>query len=242
MKVGGAGPISGVRPTTRRADRGVRTEKGATSVRSVADTVSIFGIPEDEMTPRVRSAIMRLMTEVDRLRVEMEHTLRRLGETERLANLDPLAPISNRRAFVRELTRMIAFTDRYGTPSSLIYMDLNDLKAINDRYGHAAGDAAIVHFARVLLENVRESDFVGRLGGDEFGVILVQADENTARKKAEVLSAKIMAAPFEWQGNRIELGFAHGVYSFRQGEDADRAMAEADKAMYERKRDMKSSK
>lgn len=242
MKVGGAGPISGVKPTTRRAGRGERTAKDAKSVRSVADTVSIFGIPEDEMTPRVRSAIMQLMAEVDRLRVEMEHTLRRLSETERLANLDPLAPISNRRAFVRELTRMIAFAERYGTQSSLIYMDLNDLKAINDRYGHAAGDAALVHFARVLLENVRESDIVGRLGGDEFGVLLVQSDEKTARKKAEVLSAKITATPFEWQGKRIELGFAHGVYSFRQGEDADRAMAEADKAMYEQKRGMKSTK
>ncbi|MFQ5534282.1 MAG: GGDEF domain-containing protein [Sphingomonadales bacterium] len=210
-------------------------------MRSVSDTVSILGIPADETTPKVREAIMQLMAEVDRLRVDLDMTRRRLGEMERLADLDPLAPISNRRAFVRELTRMIAFSERYGAPGSLIYLDLNDLKGVNDQFGHGAGDAALRHVATILLDNIRESDIVGRLGGDEFGVILVQSDEETARVKAEKLVAAIADEPFKWEDHELSLKTANGVYAFRPGEDANRAMAEADKAMYARKRDMKKS-
>ena len=94
----------------------------------------------------------------------------------------------NRRAFVRELTRYIAFTGRYNTPASLIYFDLNHLKQTNDTYGHAAGDAVLTHFAKVLLSHVRESDCVGRLGGDEFAMLLSHANQDQALKKADALA------------------------------------------------------
>ena len=89
---------------------------------------------------------------------------------------------------MRELTRYIAFTGRYNTPASLIYFDLNHLKKINDTYGHAAGDAVLQHFADMLLAHVRDSDCVGRLGGDEFGVLLTHANQEQALKKADVLA------------------------------------------------------
>ena len=240
MKIGGPDQVSRTSPTRATRTRKAGSGESAPAPHEVADSVSILGIPEAEMTPKVRSAIMRLMEEVDRMRAELERTQKRLVELERLADQDPLAPISNRRAFVRELGRIIAFGDRYGAISSLIYFDINDFKAINDRYGHAAGDAVLVHLAQVLLKNLRESDVVGRLGGDEFGVILVQADEQTAKAKADSLAATIAATPLEWQGQKIAITMAFGVYTFRPGEDAGRAMAEADRAMYARKRDMKT--
>ena len=83
-----------------------------------------------------------------------------------------MLPLLNRRAFVRELTRYISFAGRYNTPASLIYFDLNHLKKTNDTLGHAAGDAVLAHFTEVLTAHVRDSDSVGRLGGDEFGVLL----------------------------------------------------------------------
>ena len=106
-----------------------------------------------------------------------------------------MLPLLNRRAFVRELTRYIAFTGRYNTPASLIYFDLNHFKPINDTYGHAAGDAVLSHFADVLLAHVRDSDCVGRLGGDEFGVLLTHANQEQALKKADVLAAALEASP-----------------------------------------------
>lgn len=241
MKIGGPDQVSRARATRTTRGRKIASGERTTGPHEVTDSVSILGIPETEMTAKVRDAIMRLMEEVDRVRTELEHTQKRLVELERLADQDPLAPISNRRAFVRELGRIIAFGDRYGAISSLIYFDVNDFKAINDRHGHAAGDAILVHLAQLLLKNLRESDVVGRLGGDEFGVILVQADEQTARAKAESLSATVAASPFDWQGNAIALTVAFGVYTFRPGEDAGRALAEADREMYARKRTMKTA-
>ena len=111
---------------------------------------SVLGIPETEFTPRVRDAIMGLMSEVDSLRRELAADQGRLDEVEKTADQDGMLPLLNRRAFVRELTRYIAFTGRYNTPASLIYFDLNHLKKTNDTYGHAAGDAVLAHFADVL--------------------------------------------------------------------------------------------
>src|SRR3546814_3521227 len=72
---------------------------------------------------------------------------------------------------------MAAFEERYGAAGAVLYFDVNDLKAINDRYGHAAGDAVLKQICEILLRETRASDVVGRLGGDEFGVILAQRSE-----------------------------------------------------------------
>ncbi len=206
-------------------------------VTTVGATASVLGIPESEFTPRVRDAIVTLMGEVDNLRRELAATMARLDEAEKNADQDHLvAPLLNRRAFVRELTRYIAFAGRYGTPASLIYFDLNGFKAINDSNGHAGGDAVLKNFAQVLAGNVRDSDCVGRLGGDEFGVLLSHADQAQAHKKADILAERLRAAPTQWNGQTIPISFAYGAFELKAGDDADMAMARADEAMYAHKR------
>src|SRR3546814_17863178 len=79
---------------------------------------------------------------------------------------------------------MAAFEERYGAAGAVLYFDVNDLKAINDRYGHAAGDAVLKQICEILLRETRASDVVGRLGGDEFGVILAQSALEPAAAKA----------------------------------------------------------
>ena len=197
---------------------------------------SVLGIPEAEFTPRVRDAIMGLMGEVDNLRRELTQTRARLDEAEKTADQDQLLPLLNRRAFVRELTRYIGFTGRYNTPASLIYFDLNRFKLINDTYGHAGGDAALKHLAETLLAHVRDSDCVGRLGGDEFGVLLTHADQNNALKKADVLAQALHNSPTIWDGKQIPVSFSYGAFELKSGDNADLAMARADEAMYAQKR------
>jgi len=197
---------------------------------------SVLGISEAEFTPRVRDAIMGLMSEVDNLRRELAQTRARLDEAEKTADQDHMLPLLNRRAFVRELTRYIAFADRYNTPASLIYFDLNNLKLTNDTFGHAAGDAVLMRFAEVLLAHVRESDCVGRLGGDEFAILLSHATHAHALKKADTLAAVVQAEPAEWNGNAIPVSFAYGAFELKAGDNADAAIARADEAMYAQKR------
>lgn len=207
-----------------------------TQARTVADVATFLGIPESELTPKVREGMARLIDEVDRLRRDLESRDQRIAFLEQLADEDPLAPVLNRRAFVRELGRMVAFADRYGTPSSVLYFDLNGLKVINDRWGHAAGDAALAHVAEVLLRNTRGTDVVGRLGGDEFGVILVQADDAAATAKATELAAAIADSPLDWQGQRLDVSTAVGSFAFDGGEPAHAVLDRADRAMYDQKR------
>ena len=211
--------------------------KTVTPVSPTADVSSVLGIPEQEFTPRVRDAIVTLMAEVDRLRHDLDETRARLNSVQALADQDGLLPLLNRRAFVHEMSRIISFGDRYDLSASLIYFDLDDFKKINDAHGHAAGDAVLKHVAGILIENVRESDVVGRLGGDEFGIILAKADQAQAEKKAQSLSEQLAAQPIDWEGKAVTVSVAFGVHAFQKGENPDSAMADADRAMYQQKRE-----
>ena len=200
------------------------------------DLAVILGIPEAELTPKVREAIGQLMAEVDALRRELSDTKTRLEQAEAHADQDDLLPVLNRRAFVRELSRAIAGAARYGTDASLIYFDLNGFKQVNDAHGHAAGDAVLAHFSRTICEQVRDSDVVGRIGGDEFAVILNHAGEIAAHRKAEVLANTLSVTPAQWQDMRIPIGFSYGAIALKPGSDATQAIAQADAAMYAHKR------
>ena len=102
--------------------------------------------------------------------------------------------------------RTLAATQRYGGPASLVYVDLDGLKAINDRFGHSAGDAALRAVAARLIGHVRASDVAGRMGGDEFAVILAQTNGFQAEAKARALAAAIAAEPVEGLPPVVRLG------------------------------------
>lgn len=242
MRVPTTGPTRRTEPLRRKSVgsvKGASQAAPANGARNIQDTSSIMGIPAGEVTEKVRKAIMMLMSEVDSMRKDLELAHRKISELERLADQDSLLAISNRRAFVREMTRMISYSQRYGINSSLIYLDLNDLKKINDTYGHQAGDTALSHMANIIVRNLRDSDIVGRLGGDEFGIILPKADEKTARKKARLLVGAITNTPLDWQGRKVTLKVAYGIHPLMGHESADQALDKADQNMYAHKRELK---
>ncbi len=246
MKIGDTTRIIG--PSTsapvRRAEGTGRAGAAAPlsgTMRNPRDLAEVMGIPEAEFTPKVRDAIMRLMSEVEKARREAAQAQSRAAHLERLADQDSLIPVFNRRAFVRELGRMQAFAERYDQPSSLVYFDANGLKQVNDTHGHAAGDALLAHIARILVQNVRDTDVVGRLGGDEFGVILTYTDKPVADEKAALLAKAIGDSELDWRGVAIKASVAWGVYTFRGGDDIARLLESADREMYERKKGSRSS-
>lgn len=241
MKIGRASAVGTARPSARRTAVASESISIVTPVGAVADVTTFMGVPESELTPKVHAAMMALMEDVDRLRRELDLSHSRLEELEHLADQDSLVPAANRRAFVRELSRIMSFAERYGAPSSILYFDLNDMKQINDTHGHAAGDAALLKVANVLVENVRESDVVGRLGGDEFGVILAHTNQKTANEKAAMLADAIAATPLAWGGGEIRLTVAYGVEHFKPGEDVSTVLANADRAMYANKQQSRPS-
>jgi diguanylate cyclase (GGDEF)-like protein len=241
MKIDRTRPQSTGAPTAARAAQqaargyGAAGGEEAAPARAAGDVAKVAGLSEAELTPKVRQALDMLMAEVQRMREELSQARHRISYLEKLADEDALVLVANRRAFVREMSRIVAYAERYGSSSSVLYFDIDGFKVINDQHGHAAGDAALRHVARLLAENVRESDVVGRLGGDEFGVILAQADAEAATEKANGLAFIIAAEPFEFEGNRFNLRVSFGVYSFSGTEDAGEALQRADRAMYAHK-------
>ncbi len=199
------------------------------------DAISRLGLPEHELTPSVRAALRHLIEEVTGLRPQLAALQARVAELERLADEDTLVPIRNRRAFLREVARTIGHVERYGTPYGLLYFDVDGLKAINDRLGHGAGDAALIHVAEVLTTNTRRSDIVGRLGGDELGVLLARAGQTVALNKARALAKAVAGSEFVWEGVPIALSVAYGTHALAPGEDVKAALAAADRAMYRHK-------
>ncbi len=140
-----------------------------------------------------RATAMRLAAEVERLAAELEASHARIAELETRIDVDPLTEALNRRGFERELRRSLAYVKRYGATAAVIYLDLDEFKPINHRYGHAAGDAVLKAIAATLARNVRASDVVARIGGDEFVVLLWNVTAAAAAAKAAALEAAVRA-------------------------------------------------
>ena len=165
---------------------------------------------------------------------------------ERLRNsslVDGLSGLNNRRGFMILATSLLKFARRAGYSSSLIYIDLDSLKQINDTFGHAGGDAALTSFARILTSTFRESDIIGRLGGDEFVVLIVDAtDDDLAAMQAHVQrnvdDYNRQVAP--------EHALSFSLGSIRLNADSKISMEEflsqADEAMYKHKQSRRRAK
>ncbi len=216
--------------TGRDGDAAVRRQRGE---RRSLDKPRV--IPEDELTPNVKTVLSALEDEVERLRRDLEISHRRVEELENIADEDPLVPILNRRAFEREMIRATAYARRYKTPASLVYFDLDGFKAINDSHGHLAGDAVLRRVADVLTTQIRKSDVVARIGGDEFAVILAQAGGEMANLKAQRLIEMITSEPVRHGDAEIPVGISAGVAEFQDDDDLESLLDRADRAMYRQK-------
>jgi diguanylate cyclase (GGDEF)-like protein len=149
-----------------------------------------------------------------------------------LADTDGLTGLLNRRAFVRELDRAIAAHERYGFSTALVYADVRGLKTLNDTLGHGAGDDALRHVAGALAGGIRTTDSVGRLGGDEFGIILSHLEEDTARARIQSIARTIQSAPMAFNGSDVAVRLRFGMTMLMAGDHVRGALTRADMAMY----------
>jgi diguanylate cyclase (GGDEF)-like protein len=179
------------------------------------------------------------MTDIDVLRrriAELELELSRARDTnarlEALAHEDPLTQALNRRGFERELSRAVAFQRRYGTPIALLIFDIDEFKVINDRFGHAAGDAVLLTAAAVLRDNLRTSDTVARIGGDEFAALLWHIDKDQADLKGRRLVEQLAAATTTVDGGILRIKSSLGVTMLDGAGDVSAAYTRADRSLY----------
>ncbi len=185
-----------------------------------ADDFLVKPVDPGELLARIR-ARLRCAHE----RAELEHR----------TMVDPLTGAMNRRGITLVLQREVARVARSGAPLSVLMVDVDHFKAINDQYGHPVGDTVLRHVSNALIEAVRAADHVGRCGGDEFLVLLADSDATAAELLAARLrELKIPLAIAETKELRV--GVSIGVASFQAGDTPDELMERSDRAMYRKKR------
>jgi diguanylate cyclase (GGDEF)-like protein len=197
---------------------------------------------DDYLSKRVSGTqvIARLATA--RRILQLEHSLKQvIEERRRMAMTDALTSAHNRRYFMNHMRRELKRTRRFGGDVALLVFDIDHFKHINDRYGHAAGDAVLVEFVRRVQGSLpREYDWCARIGGEEFAVVLPQTDLNGGGIVAEKIRRAVAAAPMIALGHSIEVTVSVGVSGLACFADAgavtaDHLLSRADDCLYSSK-------
>lgn len=155
-----------------------------------------------------------------------------------LADHDEMTGLANRRRFREEVERGVAYAERYGHEAAMLVLDLDNFKGVNDTLGHHVGDGLLIEVARRLRTRLRRTDVLGRIGGDEFAVMLPQAERPQAERVAREVLAAVIVEPYWIDGREIAARASVGVALFRPraGIDPETLQVRADAAMYEAKR------
>jgi len=172
--------------------------------------------------------LVRLVAETGRLR-------ERLHRARQRAVRDPLTGLYNRLAYEERAAQAFAHWRRYGDPLSLLVLDVDHFKALNDRYGHAAGDRALKAISDVLAGALRESDFLARHGGEEFVALLPKTGRDAAANVAEKLRQAVEALQFQYRDQRVAVTVSCGGAEFRPGDTPASVFERADGALYRAK-------
>jgi diguanylate cyclase (GGDEF)-like protein len=171
------------------------------------------------------------------LRSEVVRRRRLEAELKQLAETDPLTGIANRRSFTENMTRIVEARDENSPPTAVILFDIDDFKAVNDRFGHPVGDAVLQGVARTVSEHFGDGALFGRFGGEEFAVFLPNAPEDVACGIAERLRAMIAEHAFGTPEARVKVTASFGVKTVEGPCKVDDLVALADEALYLAKRE-----
>jgi diguanylate cyclase len=179
----------------------------------------------------------RLQQDLTCTRYQMEDQAQELDHARREARTDPLTTIGNRKAFDEKLWLLLATFEKHGEPFSLILMDLDHFKRINDGHGHQAGDHVLSRLGELLKNWVRAGDLVARYGGDEFAVLLPRTELAAARELAERIRLRTAeeVSGLTFRGEQIALSFSVGVAVSREGDSPESLILRADRGMFQSK-------
>ncbi|MDF2366906.1 GGDEF domain-containing protein [Sneathiella sp.] len=164
---------------------------------------------------------------------EQQHRIR---ELEALSTTDELTGLHNRRGLQEFMTRTLASARRHKEEGIVAFLDLNDFKEINDRFGHDTGDIALQKFAENIQYNLRSSDFVARIGGDEFIFVLTRTNTENGRGRALAIQREVSATSIPARGRKIFLKASMGIVPYTGDSAYSDLMSAADQAMYDNKK------
>lgn len=178
---------------------------------------------------KLNNELLRTQRELEKKQNQLEHAYR---EIEALSREDSLTGVANRRFFIEMAEQELRRCTRYGFDVSMLYLDIDYFKAINDTFGHAAGDAALIRFAHECRDKLRKTDIFGRIGGEEFCVLLPHTSLEEALLTAERIRESVELIELEWENHIIRMTVSIGLARFNGNEAIGELLKRADNALY----------
>lgn len=148
---------------------------------------------------------------------------------------DQLTGVSNRRGFLQAADLLLARARRHQRPLAMVLADIDFFKRVNDRYGHSVGDRALSHFSRVLRESVRAEDCVGRIGGEEFAIVMGESSVEDAGRMIDRVRRALTEQPMVDDGQEVRITASFGIAAFNQSDSREALLMRADRALYQAK-------
>ncbi|WIO74591.1 sensor domain-containing diguanylate cyclase [Porticoccaceae bacterium LTM1] len=178
---------------------------------------------------------MGIATDITELKQAEQKLLASHQKQERLAKIDELTQLKNRRAFLEQGQKMLDQAQRFGRPLSLIILDVDYFKSVNDKHGHAGGDQVLSRVARLLNNQTRDVDLVGRIGGEEFAIVLAETAGNNACMLAERLRCLLEQTSTTFGEFEIAVSASFGVACLVGEDSLESLMRRADEGLYKAK-------
>jgi len=188
--------------------------------------------------PDGRPHVCLLIEDATDAYVYQQHLQQTMAQLEQTNRLDGLTQSLNRRYWEQQLRLEVQRSVRYQTALSLLLFDLDKFKTLNDLYGHQCGDYVLVELVKRVKELLRDTDWFGRYGGEEFGIVLTNTDSDGAYDVASRLCQNVASNPFVYQQQQIQVTLSIGVTQLEHGavSEAEQLIAQADQALYQAKR------
>ena len=180
--------------------------------------------------------IRELATQLRDVEASAQNLQKQIQEERAQAIRDGLTDLYNRLAYDERIQQEFAHWKRYRDPLSLLVMDIDHFKTLNDTYGHLAGDKALTTLAKRLHGNVRETDFLARYGGEEFVIIMPRTGRDDALKVAEKLRRMVEQCAFHFRTEPVRVTISCGIAEFHEGDDPESVFRRGDDALYRAKR------
>jgi diguanylate cyclase len=216
-----------------------RIERYARKIRDADDVGVIIRILDEALSDTRAlnddSATRVLPSDLTRAERKIEDLKKELEQLRGLVHLDHLTGTLNRGGLDQAYLREAARADRGNAPLGTALLDIDDFKSFNDRHGHQAGDAALIHFAKVIKHTIRPSDVVVRFGGEEFLFLLPDSGAQQTASALCRLQNDLNRSPLWYQGRKLPMTFSAGIAVRKPGESRDSVIRRADRALYQAK-------
>lgn len=200
--------------------------------RDIRKITQSLGLEAGKIAQKDWSTIQKMLAYAVEAEQRLSEQQARIHYLETLSVTDELTGLLNRRGFNQAVERTLAAAKRHQEKGLLAYLDLDNFKQINDQLGHDAGDDVLIHVAEILTRNVRRTDYIARIGGDEFAVLFVRAQQLPTRAHAQNVRRALNRATVTYQNQEVPIRASMGIQAYGPDTKAVDLLRRADQAMY----------